>query len=86
MKGLRRSCCAGPLPVRTPCAQCPPNMWRELANRGDTDALLLVMTAGDHRKRIQWAPAVVEAAAQAGWALDASGFVAPKRYVDRAQA
>jgi hypothetical protein len=44
------------------------------------------MTAGDHRKRIEWDPAIAaSAAALAGWALDANGYVAEKRFVDRAQ-
>ena len=63
----------------------PAGTWRTLRNTGDGDALLVVMTAGDHRKRITWDPAVVRAAARAGLAHDANGFVAPKAFVDRAQ-
>jgi hypothetical protein len=44
------------------------------------------MTAGDHRKHIEWDPGVcTSAATQAGWAVDANGYVAEKRFVDRAQ-
>lgn len=63
----------------------PPGCWRTLRNAGEGEALAVVMTAGDHRKRIIWDEAVVAAAAGAGLALDANGFVAPKTFVDRAQ-
>ena len=63
----------------------PPGEWRSLANTGEGDALALLLTAGDHRKRIEWDTTVVQAAAAQDWALDANGFVAPKRLVDRAQ-
>lgn len=63
----------------------PPGEWRSLANTGDGDALALLLTAGDQRKRIEWDTSVVQAAAAQDWALDANGFVAPKRLVDRAQ-
>ena len=63
----------------------PPGEWRTLTNTGDAQALALLMTAGDHRKHIEWDPQVVQAAAAQDWALDANGFVAAKRLVDRAQ-
>ncbi len=63
----------------------PAGSWRSLRNTGDGGALALVMTAGDHRKRIEWDPAVVQAAARAGLAIDANGYVGDKRFVDRAQ-
>jgi quercetin dioxygenase-like cupin family protein len=63
----------------------PPDSWRAMRNTGEGEALALVMTAGDHRKRIAWDASVKRAAAEAGLAHDASGFVAPKAYVDRAQ-
>lgn len=63
----------------------PHDCWRTLRNTGDQDALVLVMTAGDHRKCITWADAVVEAAARAGLSHDASGFVAQRQFVERAQ-
>jgi hypothetical protein len=43
------------------------------------------MTAGDHRKSIQWDPQVVAAAKEVGWALDADGCVAQRHFVERAQ-
>ena len=63
----------------------PQDCWRSLHNRGDGEALALLLTSGDQRKRIEWDPAVVQAAAAHDLALDANGFVAPKRFVDRAQ-
>lgn len=63
----------------------PPGEWRSLTNTGNGQALALLLTAGDHRKTIEWDPAVVQAAAASDLAIDASGFVAAKRFVDRAQ-
>ena len=63
----------------------PPGEWRSLTNIGDGPALALLMTAGDHRKHIEWDDSVLQAAAAQDWALDANGFVAAKRLVDRAQ-
>ncbi len=63
----------------------PPGCWRTLRNAAQGDVLALVLTAGDQRKRIDWAESVRVAAAECGLALDASGFVAPKAFVDRAQ-
>lgn len=64
----------------------PDRCWRTLRNPGTTPALGVLMTAGDHRKRIEWDPGVcASAAAKAGWAVDANGYVAEKRFVDRAQ-
>ena len=63
----------------------PPEVWRCYRNIGDTEALVLLMTPGDARKPIDWAPAVQARAAQAGYALDANGYLALKRYTDRSQ-
>jgi mannose-6-phosphate isomerase-like protein (cupin superfamily) len=63
----------------------PANVWRRYRNIGDTEALLLLMTPGDGRKTIDWAPAVVSAAAAAGDAIDANGYLALKRFTDRSQ-
>ncbi|MBL8382786.1 MAG: hypothetical protein JNM90_06925 [Burkholderiales bacterium] len=63
----------------------PGDCWRRLVNAGPGEAVALLMTAGDHRKRVRWDDGVVAAAAAAGLAIDADGFVAPKRFVDRAQ-
>jgi quercetin dioxygenase-like cupin family protein len=63
----------------------PGGEWRSLHNRGADEALLLVMTAGDHRKRITWDDAVQRQAHAAGWLHDANGYVALRRFVERAQ-
>ena len=63
----------------------PAGAWRALRNVGEHDALLIVMTPGDGRKTVQWAPDVMQAAANAGFCLDANGYVALKRFVDRSQ-
>jgi hypothetical protein len=63
----------------------PAQCWRSYHNTGPTDAVVLVMTPGDGRKTIQWCPEVLAAAATNDQAIDANGFVAPKRFVDRSQ-
>jgi quercetin dioxygenase-like cupin family protein len=63
----------------------PGGVWREFHNIGSDEAWMLMMTAGDHRKRIEWEPSVAAAAHQAGWALDADGCVAQRHFVERAQ-
>ena len=66
----------------------PADCWRSLHNPGDTDTVVMLMTAGDARKRIEWASDVVQAAGQLGpWgqAIDANGFVGAKYFIDRAQ-
>lgn len=57
----------------------PGGAWRSIANRADIPAEILVITTGDERKRPEWAPEVVEAAAAQGLAVDANGYVAPAR-------
>lgn len=64
----------------------PDGCWRTLRNPGSKPAMAVLLTAGDHRKRIEWDPEIcAAAAAQTGWAIDANGYVAEKRFVDRAQ-
>ena len=63
----------------------PADCWRSLRNSGSGEALALLLTAGEHRKRIEWDERVVKAAQAQDLAIDASGFVADKRFVDRAQ-
>mgnify|MGYP003445469466 FL=1 len=63
----------------------PADLWRSYRNLGSSNAYLLVMTPGDGRKLPIWSPEVVSAAAQAGYAVDANGYVALKRFTDRSQ-
>jgi quercetin dioxygenase-like cupin family protein len=63
----------------------PAQVWRSYINQGDNEAIVLLMTPGDARKSIVWDSAVVAAAAQAGFGIDANGYVGAKRYIDRSQ-
>ena len=63
----------------------PAGVWRSYRNVGDADAVILIMTPGDERKRITWAPETIATAAQSGWGIDANGYVGLKRYIDRSQ-
>ncbi len=63
----------------------PGNCWRSLRNTGADEALVLLLTSGDHRKRIEWDAAVTAAAGRLGRAIDANGYVGPKRFIDRSQ-
>lgn len=63
----------------------PAGAWRSYHNLGSEEAVMLVMTSGDGRKEITWAPEVVTAAATQGRAIDANGFVGLKHFVDRSQ-
>ena len=63
----------------------PANCWRSYSNPSAQDVVVLLVTAGDARKRVTWADEVVQAAGQLGYAIDANGFVGPKYFIDRAQ-
>jgi quercetin dioxygenase-like cupin family protein len=63
----------------------PADVLRSYRNTGREEALLLLLTPGDGRKPITWSAEVVAAAASAGYALDANGYVALKRFTDRSQ-
>ena len=63
----------------------PANCLRSYKNKGDREAVMLLMTPGDGRKTIHWVPAVVTAAGHRDRAVDANGFVGLKRFVDRSQ-
>ncbi len=62
----------------------PANVWRSIAAVGDVALELVVMTAGDARPKLRWSPNVARAAADAGWVLDASGFMAARDLVPQA--
>ncbi len=55
----------------------PGDAWRSLAAAGDAAVEVALITAGDARKRINWAPEIVQAATAAGFGLDHDGHVAP---------
>ena len=63
----------------------PADVWRTIENKGDVDAVLLLMTPGDGRKKMTWSPGVLAGAAAKGLAIDANGYIALKKFVDRSQ-
>ncbi len=63
----------------------PPRAWRSIASVGQEPAEVASLIAGDERKRARWDDAVVEAAAEAGFALDHNGMIAPRRLLPQAQ-
>ncbi len=67
------------LPVHLATGECfsaPAGTWRSLA-AADGPVELALITAGDARKRITWAPEIIQAALHAGTVLDHDGHVAP---------
>lgn len=54
----------------------PAGAWRNLINAGDRPARCVVVCGGDARPRIDWHPTIIEEAAERGWSLDASGYIA----------
>ena len=69
-------------PDRESVVSVPRGVWRDLANVGDDVAHALVVNGGDSRTRIEWDPAIVAAAREAGYARDAHGYLAPIRLVE----
>lgn len=63
----------------------PADCWRSYQNMGNQDAVVMVITAGDHRKRMTWSDDIMQAAQKLGHAVDADGYVGPKYFIDRAQ-
>ncbi len=64
----------------------PADTWRAFRNRDPhEEAYLLLLTAGDEKKNVEWDPEVVAGAAAAGWSIDANHCMAPKHFVDRSQ-
>ncbi|MBE7191730.1 hypothetical protein LH935_05285 [Gordonia polyisoprenivorans] len=55
----------------------PPNAFREIRSVGADTGMLLMVTSGDGRVRIEWDDEVVKAAGDAGLAIDPNGYVAP---------
>lgn len=59
------------------CFSVPPSAWRSVAAAGTEPVEMALVTAGDHRKRVTWAPEIVAAALAAGTGLDHDGHLAP---------
>jgi quercetin dioxygenase-like cupin family protein len=88
IKIIAKGCSQGTSPGTSPgndSYAMPADVWRSYRNAGSDEAVVLVMTPSDERKRIQWAPDVLERAAAAGFTHDANGYVGLKRYIDRSQ-
>ena len=71
---------AAAVPVRVADGECysfPGDVWRSIAAAGDAPLEMALISAGDARKRIVWAPEIVAAAMQAGAGIDHNGYVAP---------
>ena len=58
------------------CFSTPGDVWRDI-EAGEEELELALITAGDQRKRVRWAPDILARAADAGWVLDHDGHVAP---------
>lgn len=56
----------------------PRNAWREFANEGDGEAVLMIVHGGDERVRPQWEEAAVAIAEKNGLAFDPDGFLSPQ--------
>jgi quercetin dioxygenase-like cupin family protein len=54
----------------------PANSWRTLRATPGHSAEFVLMTAGDHKKRIAWSDEIVAQAASIGLAIDHNGYVA----------
>ncbi len=57
----------------------PEGAWRAVSCGGEAACEIVVVLAGDERKRPEFWPGLVSAAKRAGWALDHDGCVAPLR-------
>ena len=82
--GLFRQVLRG-TPTHWDAYSVPADAWRAFHNAGAEEAYLLLMTAGDEKKPVQWESDTVAAAAAAGWSMDANSCMAPKHFVDRSQ-
>ena len=59
------------------CFSAPAGSWRSLIASGDQAVEATLITSGDARKRITWAPEIVREATALGVGLDHDGHVAP---------
>ncbi len=57
----------------------PGGAWREIKNTSAASCEIAIVTSGDGKKRIEWAPAVAKSARAAGFGIDHNGYVAPLR-------
>lgn len=59
----------------------PQHAWRRFRNHGTSDAHLLIVNSGDTRTWLDWSSEVREAANEAGFTVDAGGYLASKHLV-----
>jgi len=64
-------------PAEGSIVSVPPGAWRDFVNTGSQAALAVVVNGSDSPTIIEWRGDLVARAAAAGWALDASGYIAP---------
>jgi quercetin dioxygenase-like cupin family protein len=57
----------------------PAGVWRSLEAVGEGMNRLVSVCAGDAPQRMEWSAEIIQQAQAAGWALDASGYMAPAR-------
>ncbi len=68
------------VPVHVATGECfslPGGAWRSVAAAGDAPVEIALITAGDQRKRVTWAPEIVAAAMESGAGIDHNGYLAP---------
>lgn len=53
----------------------PGDVWREIRNDSDETVDMVVILAGDHRKRPEFAPEILQNANEAGLGIDPNGYV-----------
>lgn len=59
----------------------PKGAWRSFESIGDETAQTVVITGGEGRTRVEWAPDVVEAAAGTDRVIDANGYAADRSMI-----
>ncbi len=64
-------------PVMGSLASVPASAWRDLRNVGTTPAHAVIVTGGDGPSRVEWPAEMLARASDAGFGLDAAGYVAP---------
>ncbi|WP_419944543.1 cupin domain-containing protein [Candidatus Poriferisodalis sp.] len=64
-------------PVRGSLVSVPASAWRDLRNVGTSPARAAIVTGSDSPSRVEWPAETLACAADAGFGLDAAGYVAP---------
>lgn len=64
-------------PVTGSLVSVPASAWRDLRNVGMTPARAVIVTGSDSPSRVEWPAETLERAAEAGFGLDAAGYLAP---------